>query len=248
MSFCEEPRKGLKAADIQSRREERRAEREEELEAVALEIQQRREEHRVQRSTLESFTLEACRSSVEHQAWADSAFRRRAQELATQALLQEEVVAAQELVAQEEASARRVHLELRTQEDATLSVMSNAAQERRHLQARWAQTMAAAEACAKGSPGLRSALAAAERHAAEQAKVARLRAQRCDELHAQCQRIAEETAQCQRHSEESLQLFAREAEDARWRRAAEEAYQTGQALEMMDFERRRMLLSSRFGE
>ncbi|CAJ1452743.1 unnamed protein product [Effrenium voratum] len=66
--------------------------------------------------------------------------------------------------------------------DATLSVMSNAAQERRHLQARWAQTMAAAEACAKGSPGLRSALAAAERHAAEQAKVARLRAQRCDEL------------------------------------------------------------------
>ncbi|CAJ1332997.1 unnamed protein product [Effrenium voratum] len=77
MSFCEEPRKGLKAADIQSRREERRAEREEELEAVALEIQQRREEHRVQRSTLESFTLEACRSSVEHQEGCSAPARPR---------------------------------------------------------------------------------------------------------------------------------------------------------------------------
>ena len=107
---------------LRGSREQRRVLREEEIEARAL----------------QHFRANSERTSLDNQAWARSASRRQAQELAMQAYLHEEVAAPQQQLAREEALLHTCS-ERRSEEAAFDNLRSYVLQEHTQLQSRLAR-------------------------------------------------------------------------------------------------------------
>ena len=237
---------GYEVHALRGSREQRRVLREEEIEAIVAEMRERREEHRIHRRALQHFRADSERTSLDNQAWARSASRRQAQELAMQAHLHEEVAASQQQLAREEALVLHTCSERRSEEAAFDNLRSYALQEHTQLQSRLAHIEASTHALQCKTPKLRIALHEAEEQIAQQASLAQCCARSSEELQAETYRLRQMALDDDIKRKNMLELFADQAKQmaahTRFHRITEEARETEHALEMMAFERRRALM------
>ena len=179
---------------LRGSREQRRVLREEEIEARAL----------------QHFRADSERTSLDNQAWARSASRRQAQELAMQAYLHEEVAAPQQQLAREEALLHTCS-ERRSEEAAFDKLRSYVLQEHTQLQSMLACIEASTYDLKCKTPKLRIALQEAEEQLAQQANCAQCCARTSEELQAETYRLRQMALDDDIKSKNMLELFADQA-------------------------------------
>ena len=145
---------------------------------------------------------------LDNQAWARSASRRQAQDLAMQAYLHEEVAAPQQQLAREEALLHTCS-ERRSEEAAFDNWRSYVLQEHTQLQSRLARMRRQDLKCK--TPKLRIALQEAEEQLAQQANRAQCCARSSEELQAETYRLRQMALDDDIKRKNMLELFADQA-------------------------------------